>query len=253
MTTKRTNHTKRTALITGGSRGLGRAMVERLAADGLQVWFTYRSDADAAAEVIRGVEARGGQAAALAADLSSVAGVERLFGELDARLGGRTLDVLIANAGAIHHGTLAEVDEASFDAVFDLNVKGVFFTIQEAVTRMDRGGRVVTLGSGLTRFVMTEYVTYSASKSALIALTRVLAQQLGGRGITVNMLAPGAIDTDMNPWLKTETGVSAMRAVTALDRVGHAEDIADVASFLASDDSRWVTGQRIEVSGGQRL
>ncbi|MCB9671089.1 MAG: SDR family oxidoreductase [Alphaproteobacteria bacterium] len=244
----------KTVLVTGGSRGLGRAMVERLARDGATVVLTYRSDADAAASVVAAVEAAGGRAHAIQADQGTLADVEALFAKVDATLGGGAcLDGLIANAGIMQHATIEEVDEAAWDRMFDVNVKGVFFTVQAALPRLRDGGRVILLGTGLTRFFMPQYVAYTAAKGALVSLTGVLAKQLGARGITVNMLAPGAIDTDMNPWLKTPEGIAAMRGMTALDRVGHAEDIADVAAFLASDDSRWVTGQRIEASGGQHL
>ncbi len=254
MSTQKQPLTGKTALITGGSRGLGRAMVERFARDGAEVLFTYRSQEAAAKEVVQAVTAAGGSATALKAELGALDGVRALFTQIDEKFGGGAcLDILVANAGVLNQAKLPDVDEAAFDHVFDINVKGVFFTIKAAVERMRDGGRVVTLGSGLTRFVMTEYIAYSASKSAVFGFTKILAQELGPRGITVNMLAPGAIETDMNPWLKSTDGAAKMRSMTALDRIGQAGDIADVAAFLASDDSRWVTGQRIEASGGQQL
>lgn len=237
-------------LVTGGSRGLGRAMVQRFVRDGADVIFSYRGDAAAAEEVVARAE---GHAHAVQADLSTLGGVRALFEAVDVRLGGRPLHGVVASAGVIAAAELEEVDEASFDRLFDLNVKGAFFTAQAAAQRMAGGGRIVFVGTGLTRFVMSEYLVYSATKDALGALTRGMAARLGPRGITVNTLAPGAIDTDMNPWLRSEQGIAAMRSMTALDRVGHADDIADVAAFLMSSDSRWVTGQRIEASGGQRL
>lgn len=240
----------KTALITGGSRGLGRAMVERLASDGADVFFTYRSDAAAAQAVLDATAAAAGAVQALQADLSTVAGVAALFSALPEDTG---LDVLVTNAGVIQSRPFAEVTEADFDRIFDLNVKGVFFTIQAALPRLRDGGRIVTIGTGLTRIVMPQYIAYSAAKDALGSLTRLLAQELGARGITVNTVAPGAIDTDMNPWLKTDAGIAQMSGMTALGRVGHADDVADVVAFLASADSRWVTAQRIEVSGGQHL
>ncbi|MFN3199456.1 MAG: SDR family oxidoreductase [Bradymonadia bacterium] len=245
----------KTALVTGGSRGLGRAMVLRLAADGARVLFSYRSNAAAAAEVEQAVATAGGEAHGICADGATLDGINALFHEVDRLLGegSPTLDILVANAGVIGNTLIEDVTEAEFDRIFGLNVKGVFFTIQRALPRLRDNGRIINIGTGLTRFSMAEYVTYSAAKGAVDTMTQVLAQHLGKRGITVNTLAPGAIDTDMNPWLKTEDGIGFMRSVTALDRVGHAEDIADVAAFLASDDSRWVTAQRIEASGGMRL
>lgn len=241
------------ALITGGSRGLGRAMVERFVADGARVIFSYRSNEAAAQEVLDAVKALGGEAHAVQADVSSVAGVDALFAGVDQALGGVQLDVLVNNAGVIGHTEIQDVTEAEFDRIFNLNVKGVFFTIQRALPRMADNGRVINLGTGLTRMAMSPYVTYSAAKGAIDTLTKVLAQHLGARGITVNTLAPGAIDTDMNPGLRSEQGAAFMRSITALGRVGHADDIADVAAFLASEDARWVTAQRIEASGGMKL
>lgn len=245
------SESKKQILVTGGSRGLGRAMVERFARDGARVVFSYRSDATAAEEVVQAVRAAGGEAVAVQADLSSVDGVGGLFARLDEVFDG--LDAVVANAGIIQDKGFDEVTEDDFDALFDLNVKGVFFTVQEALRRMRDGGRVVLLGTGLTRFTMPQYVTYAAAKAALDALAKGLAKTVGPRGITVNVLAPGAIDTDMNPWLRTPEGSAAMRSMTALDRVGHAEDIADAAAALLSEDARWITGQRIEASGGMNL
>lgn len=247
----------RVALVTGGSRGLGRATSERLARDGFFVALTYRSAEGEAAEVVQAIEAAGGRALAVQADLDSVAGVNALFTALDAALesalGERGIDVLVANAGAILDATLSQTTEEGFDQMFNLNVKGVFFTIQRAAERLRDGGRVINLGTGLTRMTYPNYIAYSAAKGAVDVLTRILAAELGPRKITVNTVAPGAIDTDMNPWLRTEQGIAAMSSMAALGRVGHADDIADVISFVASHDSRWVTAQRIEVSGGVKL
>jgi len=245
------------ALVTGGSRGLGRAMVERFARDGAIVVFSYRADAEAAQATVAAVRAAGGQAHAVQADGASLDGIRTLFAGVDAHLAsvGRPpgLDILVANAGIMSHGTIDDETEAGFDRIFDLNVKGVFFTVQQGLTRLRDHGRIVLLGTGLTRVVMPQHVTYSAAKGAVDTLTKVLAQQLGPRGITVNTLAPGAIDTDMNPWLQSEEGQQAMASMQAMKRVGHAADIADVAAFLVSDDARWVTAQRVEASGGLRL
>lgn len=245
------------AIITGGSRGLGRAMVHRFVADGARVFFSYRSNAEAADEVVRAVRAAGSEATAVQADLSSIAGVRTLFDAVDATLVSDGLepqiDVLVNNAGIIDALRIEDVDEAAYDRIFDLNVKGVFFATQAAIPRLRHGGRIINLGTGLTRLLMPERVVYSAAKGAIDVLSGVLAQQLGERGITVNTLAPGPIDTDMNAGLRTAEGAAAVSGITALRRVGHAEDIADAAAFLASEDSRWITAQRIEASGGLRL
>lgn len=253
----RTTPPQKVALITGGSRGLGRAMAERFANDGLLVVLTYRQDAAAAANVVESITASGGHAHAVRADVSSVQGVDAMYNAVDHTLSTLglppALDVLVPNAGVFSTSSVAQITEAEFDQLFDVNVKGTFFTIQRGLSRLRDGGRILTIGSGLTRFVMPEAMVYSASKGAIDTLTKALAQQLGERGITVNTLAPGPIDTEMNPWLHTPEGAAAMSAITALHRVGHANDIADIASFLISPDARWITAQRIEASGGMRL
>lgn len=245
------------ALITGGSRGLGRAMVKRLAADGADVFFSYRSNHEAAQNVVKEVESAGGQAHAIQADGSNLAGIKKLYDDFEAQLlkkyDSPRFDFLIPNAGIISPGEIDDVSEEAFDQIFNLNVKGVFFTIQRGLSLLNNGGRIITLGTGLTRFMMTEYIAYIAAKGAIDTFTKALALKLGPRGITVNTLAPGAIDTDMNPWLKTPEGIESMRGMTALDRVGHAEDIADAAAMLLSKDARWITAQRIEASGGMKL
>lgn len=242
------------AIITGGSRGLGRATAIRLASAGYRVAFTYRSAADEAQATVAQIEAAGGQAVAVQADISTTAGVAAMFEGLDAALGqGWQVDALILNAGIIRHANTAATTEADYDALFDTNVKGVFFTMQRAQERLAAGASVVLLGTGLTRMVYPEYVAYSAAKAAVDMLTRVWAKELGPRGVRVNTLAPGAIDTDMNPWLRTDDGAAMMSQHTALGRVGHDDDIADAIAALVSPDMRWVTGQRVEASGGQQL
>ena len=171
------------------------------------------------------------RAHAVGADLSSLDGVRALFDGVDEVLNGRQLDILVCNAGIIHHGGIVEVDEKAFDEIFDLNVKGLFFTIEQALSRLRDGGRIINLGTGLTRIIMLEFVTYAAAKSAVTTRTTVLAKQLGARKITVNTVAPGTIDTDMNPWLTSPEGIEQMSGITAVGRVGHAEDIADVVAF----------------------
>lgn len=252
-----TNTDTRVAVITGGSRGLGAAMAKRLARDGFFVVVNYLRGEDAAREVVDAIVAEGWRAAMVQGDVSSVKGVDAFYAGVDAALAARGMparfDVLVANAGIIQGKAFADITEADFDAVFDTNVKGVFFLVQRALTRLRDGGRVITLGSGLSRVANPAYGPYSATKGAIDVLTRVWAQDLGPRGITVNTLSPGPIDTDMNPWLRTDAGSAQVIPHTALRRVGHAEDIGDALAFLASNDSRWVTAQRIEASGGFHL
>lgn len=247
----------RVAVVTGSSRGLGAAMARRLGRDGFFVVVNYLRGEAEARGVVEAITAEGGRAAMVQGDVSTVAGVRAFLAGVDAALGRAGLparfDVLVANAGINLAKPFADTTEEDFDAIFGTNVKGVYFLVQQSLPRLRDGGRVITLGSGLTRVANPMYAPYSASKAAIDVLTRIWAKELGARGITVNTLAPGAIDTDMNPWLKTPAGVEMASAHAALKRVGHADDIADALSFLASPDSRWVTAQRIEASGGFQL
>ena len=244
------------ALITGSSRGLGRAMALRLARDGFAIIVHYGSNEKEARKVAEEIAAGGGKSFIVQADQSKVASIEKMFETIDreikAQFNESGLDVLINNAGTAV--VKEEWTEADFDYQFALNVKGVFFTTQLAIPRMRRGGRIINLGTGLTRFTFTPYLVYAASKGAVDVMTRYYAALLGEKEITVNTLAPGAIDTDLNAhWLRSKEGRNQTIAGSAIKRIGMPEDIADAAAFLASSDSRWVTGQRIEASGGARL
>jgi NAD(P)-dependent dehydrogenase (short-subunit alcohol dehydrogenase family) len=246
------------ALVTGASRGLGRAIALRLAKDGMTVIVHYGQHQAAADEVVSEIAALGSKAIALSAEISQVSSINAMFEKLDAELakltGEAKFDVLINNAGTAIAKPIGEWTEEEFNQQFDLNVKGLFFVTQAALPRLQDRGRIINLGTGLTRFSYPVYGVYAASKGAVNVLTQYLAASLGERGITVNTVAPGAIDTDLNAsWLRSEEGQQQTLAITALKRIGMPDDIANVVSFLASEDSRWVTGQRIEASGGAHL
>jgi 3-oxoacyl-[acyl-carrier protein] reductase len=246
------------AVVTGGSRGIGRAIALRLARDGALVCVNYHSNAEAAGAAVGEIEAAGGEAFALQADVGSVEQLGRFFealeAELTARRGDRRFDILVNNAGVAVVGTTATATEADFDRVFATNVKGPFFTTQHAIPRLRDGGRVINLSSGLSRRPMPQYTAYSMTKAAIDAYTVALAAELGRRGITVNTLAPGLTATDMNAGLLDDPNVErAFSAMTALGRVGKVEDIAGAVALLASPDSGWVTGQYVEASGGLGL
>jgi NAD(P)-dependent dehydrogenase (short-subunit alcohol dehydrogenase family) len=237
---------------------LGEAIALRLAKDGMVIAVHYGKNQVAAEEVVAKIESLGGEAFAIQAEISEVTSIKAMYEQLDAELTQRTgtarFDVLVNNAGTAIAKPIEEWTEDEFDYQFDLNVKGAFFIMQMAMPRMNDNRRVINSGTGLTRFSYPVYAVYAASKGAVGVLTQYLAVALGERGITVNTIAPGAIDTDLNAgWLRSEEGRSQTIATSAIKRIGMPDDVADVASFLASNDSRWITGQRIEASGGAHL
>ena len=252
------NKSRKVAVITGSSRGLGAATAKRLARDGFFVVVNYAKSMKDGEAVLREVEQAGGKGALVQGDVGNLGGIRSFFDQVDAALKGHGLpasfDVLVANAGVLISKTFAETTEADFDSLFDTYVKGVFFLIQNALPRLRDNGRIVTLSSGLSRFANPMFTAYSATKGAIDVMTRIFAQELGVRGITVNAIAPGAIDTDMNAgWIHSEEGRAMLMSRQALKQVGVPQDIADAIAFLAGPDSRWITGQRIEASGGSSL
>lgn len=246
--------TGRTALVTGAGRGIGRAIARRLAADGARVGVHYGTSADAAAQTVAAIEAAGGQAFRFVAELGVPGDVEALWSAYDRYADG--VDILVNNAGVLGGRTPYErVDEASYDRVFAVNTRAPFFLIQQGLSRLRDGGRIVNVSTRFTHGARNpDLLAYSMSKAALDALTATLAKQLGGRGITVNAVGPGATDTDMNAArLGTAEGRAAIAALSPLNRVAAPTDIADIVAFLASPDARWVTGQWIDASGGSLL
>ena len=242
------------ALVTGAGRGIGRAIAERLAADGALVAVHYGSNEPAAKETVAAIEKEGGQAFAVRADLAETAELDALFAGLQDGLAGRPLDVLVNNAAVIDYtATIEGATPEAFDRLLAVNVRAPLFVIQRALPLMPDGGRIVNVSSGVTWFAIPE-VVYGMSKGALNVLTRSLAQTQGRRGITVNTVSPGITETDMNGWL-TESPEAARQVagMIALGRHGQPADIADAVAFFASDDGRWVTGQTLEVNGGLLL
>jgi 3-oxoacyl-[acyl-carrier protein] reductase len=236
------------ALVTGASRGIGRAIAQRLSRDGAAVVVNYAGSEQQAHAVVRDLEKAGGRALAVQADVSDVAAVERLF---DATLGhfGR-LDILVNNAGVILYKRLADVTEAEFDRLFAVNVKGTFFACQQAARRLADGGRIVNFSSSATALMLPTYAAYVATKGAVEQLTHVLAKELGPRGITVNVVSPGPTDTELFGQDKTEQDKQRFAQMAALGRLGQPQDVADVVALLCSDDARWITGQNVRVNGG---
>ncbi len=243
--------TEKTALVTGASRGIGRAIAERLAADGALVAVHYGTNKAAAQDTVAAIEAAGGHAFPVEADLARPDGAELLIDRLTDGLAGRGLDVLVNNAAVFGPGIDASEDE--FDRVFRVNVRAPFFIIQKALPLLGDGARIVNISSGVTWFAIPE-VVYAMTKGALNALGRSLANTLGAKGITVNTISPGITRSDMNAWLDEVPGaVEGVEDIVALGRVGVPEDIADAVAFFASPDSRWVTGQVLDVNGGLYL
>ncbi|MBT2369080.1 SDR family oxidoreductase [Streptomyces sp. ISL-10] len=248
----------RTALVTGASRGIGRGIAQRLAGDGFLVAVHYGSNEAAAKETVASIEAEGGRAFAVRADLGARGGVAALyrgFGEgLAAQDAEPGLDVLVNNAALGPTARIEEVSEADFDQLLAVNVKAPFFLVQQGLGLLRDGGRVVNISSGVTRIAFPEAIAYSMTKGAVDTFTLALAKELAGRGITVNTVAPGFVETDMNaPLRSTPEGAAFLESFSVFGRIGQPADIADVVGFLASPESRWVTGQYIDASGGSRL
>ncbi|MEO0408776.1 MAG: glucose 1-dehydrogenase [Cyanobacteria bacterium P01_A01_bin.135] len=238
------------ALVTGASSGIGRGIAQRLAKGGAQVIVNYAHSADKAEAVVKDIEAAGGRAAALQADVSQVAEVRRLFQEVGDRFG--PLDILVNNAGVAERGTIADVTEADYEKIFGVNVRGVLFCLQEATKHVKDGGRIITISSSVTLYPNPGLAVYAASKAAEKMFTEVLAQEIGDRGITVNSVMPGPTLPGMFGSADEETQQQAA-ALSPFNRLGEPQDIADVVAFLASEEARWITGQHILVNGGATI
>ncbi|GAA2996428.1 SDR family oxidoreductase [Streptosporangium longisporum] len=247
------------ALVTGGSRGIGRAIAERLARDGAVVAVAFARDEAAADEVVERIRKDGGRAFAIQADLGARGCAATLWAAFDAGITehapGGGVDIIVNNAGIGRSADLVSLTEEEFDEVFAVNVRAPFFIVKEGLGRLRDGGRIVNISSGVARLAMPEIIAYGSTKGALDTFTLNLAKQLGPRGITANSVAPGIVDTDVNAgWLRGNAQAEAHAAsLAALGRVGQPEDIADIVAFLASDDARWVTGRVIDATGGAGL
>ncbi|MET7319728.1 SDR family oxidoreductase [Streptomyces sp. NPDC005549] len=243
--------TGRTALVTGASRGIGRGIAERLGRDGARVGVHYGRSEAAARETVAAIEAAGGSAFTVRADLAAPGAAEALWEQFDRHADG--LDVLVNNAGIGNTRPIGEIGEAEYDAVFTVNVKAPFFILKHGMHRLRDGGRVVNISSGLARTaVMPDNMAYAMTKGALDVFSRDLSKVLGARGITVNSVAPGIIDTDNTAELLhgSPDGWGRAAALSALGGVGSSAEVADVVAFLASHGGRWVTGSWVDATGG---
>jgi 3-oxoacyl-[acyl-carrier protein] reductase len=249
----------KTALVTGASRGIGRATALALAAAGARVLVHYGRSAQDAESVVAEIEAGGGQAEAIGADLASIEGASLLAKEVRARAGER-LDVLVLNAGVSKAAKIEDYKVEDLDTLYATNVRGTFFVMQQMIPLLGEGSSVVVITSVVAREVVGKpglenptIMAYASTKGALETLVKNWAAILGPKGVRVNAVAPGVIDTDMSNFTKTEAGREQALGMQALKRLGKPEDVADVVAFVASDAARWITGASIPVDGGSKL
>jgi len=234
----------KTAIVTGSSRGIGRAIAERLADDGAGVVINYLENESRAREVVDEIEAKGGKAIAVQADVSNPVDIRRLFDEAEAAFG--RPDIVVANAATAIIKPLVDATEQDYDRVFDTNTKGVFFILQEAAKRLRDNGHIVVTSTGGTKMFFGQTSLYLGSKGAVEQFVRVLSRELGPRNITVNAISPGFTDTELLP--DRDRVVAA--GMSPFGRIGTPQEVAEVAAFLASDAARWVTGQNVGAGGG---
>ena len=247
------------ALVTGGSRGLGKNMALSLAKNGIDVILTYNSKADEADKVVAEIQEGGQKAAALQLNTGDIKSFDAFYGQvkhvLKDKFNTNHFDFLINNAGIGINTPFADTTEDIFDELMNIHYKGVYFLTQKSLALINDGGRIINLSSGLARFTAPGYSVYGSMKGAVETLTKYMAKELGARGISVNVVAPGAIETDFGGGLVRDNAEynQAVAANTALGRVGLPDDIGGVVAFLCSDAARWINAQRIEVAGGTNL
>ena len=239
---------KQVAIVTGASRGIGAAIARRLGRAGMAVVVNYARGRAEAEKVVAEVVATGGQGIAVEADLSAADGARKLFDAAEKAYG--RVDVLVNNAGIMKLAPIAEVTDEDLDAHLAVNLAGVLRGMREAARRLHEGGRIVSVSTSVVGLYQPRYGVYAATKAAVETLTHILAKELGPRGITVNAVAPGPVETELFLSDKTEDQVNAIRKMNPFGRLGRPEDIADVVAWLASEEARWVSGQVIRANGG---
>lgn len=242
------NKTDRVALVTGASRGIGAAIAERLATDGFSVIVNYAGRVADAEGLVAKIEAKGGRAIAVQADISDPDAVTRMFDAAEAGFGG--IDVLVNNAGIMKLANLADSDDALFDSQIAINLKGVFNTLREASKRLRDGARIINLSSSVVGLAPATYGVYAATKAGVEAMTHVLTKELRGRNITVNAIAPGPTATDLFLDGKPQAVIDNLAKAAPLERLGKPEDIAAAVAFLAGPDGAWINGQILRANGG---
>jgi 3-oxoacyl-[acyl-carrier protein] reductase len=247
-----THLTNKTALVTGASRGIGRASALALAADGARVIVHYGRGKEEADAVVADIRKAGGKADAVGADLQAPDGPHKLAAEVRKLVGAR-LDILVANAGVAKGASIEEQTVQDFDRQFAINVRAPFFLVQQLLPVLGEGSSVILLSSVVARAAVAVLPAYAATKGAISTMVKQFASLLGARGIRVNAVAPGVIETDMSSFVRSDEGRAYTLSMQALQRIGQADDVAGVVGFLASDASRWVTGEVIEAGGGSKL
>ena len=236
------------AIVTGASRGIGAEIAKRLARDGFSVAVNYAANADTAQAVVAHILASNGRAAAIKADVSQSAEVASLFDQTEARLGQPTL--VVNNAGIMKLAPIADMDDATVDAMLAVNLKGVFYMLREAARRLPRGSKIINTSTTQTRLASPSYGPYAATKAGVEMLTAILAKELRGRGVTVNAVAPGPTATDLFFRGKSPDLINTIARLAPLERLGEPDDIASVVSMIAGRDGDWINGQTIFVNGG---
>ncbi|SMC88878.1 glucose 1-dehydrogenase [Papillibacter cinnamivorans] len=236
------------AIVTGASRGIGKAIAEHLAASGAAVTVNYSRSPDEAMKVVEEIRGKGGRAEAVRADVSTVGGIRALFDGCISAFG--RVDILVNNAGIAAHKPITEVTEEEFDRVVALNVKGLYFSCREAMLRMESGGRIINISSSVDLQMIPTYSVYAGTKGAVEQFTRHLAKEFAPRNITINAVAPGPVATELLLSTRTPEQRAVMCQNIAFGRLGEPEDIADAIDLLVSEKSHWITGQNIRVNGG---
>ncbi|OWA37232.1 3-ketoacyl-ACP reductase [Saccharibacillus sp. O16] len=238
----------KTVVVTGSSRGIGKKMAQAFAASGANVVVNYSGSQQQAEETVQQIQDQGGQAVAIRADLSSIADIRALFDQTLEQFG--RLDILVNNAGIMNTLPLAQVTEEDFDRHFTLNAKGTFFACQAAVEHLGEGGRIINISTSVIGGMLPGYSVYAGTKGAVEQFTRQLAKELGPKGITINAVAPGPVNTELFLEGKSEQQIAGITGMNAFGRLGETEDITGAVLFLASEEARWITGQTLRVNGG---
>ncbi len=236
------------AVVTGGSRGIGRAVAERLAGDGVAVAVGYAASSEAAREIVTSVRLVGGSAVAVRADVADAGQVAALFDQAESEFGG--VDIVVTTAGILRPATIAEATDKDFTEQVEVNIRGTFNALRQAARRVRDGGRIITLSSTTLALNAPGYGVYNAAKGAVEGFTRVLAKELGARGVKVNAVAPGPVETELFLAGKSASDVERLAGLAPANRIGQPDDIADAVSLLVSPDAWWISGQVIRVNGG---